>query len=86
MTAEKCDVEGNMKANNIVHFMMKGPESTTAVLTRRTQQWQRAIIFGLRLISSAELSWCRVFRKGLHRPMHSHVRHGTVAKGTSCMQ
>ena len=68
MTAEKCDVEGNMKANNFLYFMMKGPESTTAVLTQGIQQWQRAIHIGLRLINSAELSWCRVFRKGPHDP------------------
>ena len=81
MTAEKCDVEGDMKANSILHFMMKGPESTTAVLTQRTQQWQRAIIFGLRLISSAELSWYRVFRKGLPRPMYSKLDTALLPRG-----
>ena len=81
MTAEKCDVEGNMKANSILCFMMKGPESTIAVLTQRTQQWQRAIIFRLRLISSAELSWYLVSRKGLHRPMHSKLYTALLPRG-----
>ena len=36
-------VEEKMKANDILRFMMQGPESTTAVLTQRMQQWQRAM-------------------------------------------
>ena len=63
---EKCD-------GTFFLTHMYAPESTTVVLSQRMQQWQRAILIRFEIMNSAELSWCRVFRKGSHRPMHSNV-------------